>query len=239
MSLALLTLGKQGPPRWPIVRLVGTRSGRQSCGTAGPYLPRRSALSQPPPMGVHRHARFASRRSPAPPDSSALTQPRRLQRGFLRPTRSEEPAHSRLTPPSKHHQATSDGTGINAERTPHEFIRAAKLLLERQRDFRVDQLKQLDAPPRPLTDAVRKEIGRRLLTAARRRPCRHRCGHCADRAGRLRTLSRLRRPPVARAIGRPPHGPHVQRLPAAPWTAQSRSLPRADGRVPTPMRTDT
>ena len=102
------------------------------------------------------------------------TPPHSRSRGGSNAGSSDQPGRrnphtSDSTPPSKHHQATSrTGPASTPSAPPQEFIRAAKLLLERQRDFRIEQLNQLDAPPRTgLTDAVRKEIDERLLTTAR------------------------------------------------------------------------
>jgi len=68
-----------------------------------------------------------------------------------------------------HHQTTSQSGPESTPRAlPPEFIRAAKRLLVRQRNLRVDQLSQLDAAsPEAKSDAGRNEFHRRLLTDAR------------------------------------------------------------------------
>lgn len=48
---------------------------------------------------------------------------------------------------------------------PPEFVRAAKRLLERQRDFRADQLSHLAAVPDATSDALRHEVGERRAAA--------------------------------------------------------------------------
>jgi DnaK suppressor protein len=99
--------------------------------------------------------------------------PHSRSRGGLNAGSSDQPGRrnphtATSTRPTERQQTTSRSGPASPGALPPEFIQAAKRLLVRQRDFRIDQLSQLDAaPPTALTDGVRAEVHERLLTAAR------------------------------------------------------------------------
>ena len=94
-------------------------------------------------------------------------------RGGAKAGFSDQPGRRNLhtassTRPSEEHQSTSRmGQASTSGVLPPEFVRAAKRLLERQRDFRVDQLSHLVAVPDATSRAVRHEVRDRARAAAR------------------------------------------------------------------------
>jgi RNA polymerase-binding transcription factor len=164
---ALLTCGKEGGVTLADRLPSGSPVERTEL-IADPAIPNRPVQSSPPreSIDVPTSRPGGLQLVPLPPHSRS--------RGGLTAGSSDQPGRrnpqkASSTRQREQQQTTSRSTAVSTPGPlPPEFIRAASRLLVRQRDFRIDQLSQLEATPAEAeSGAERDEVLRRLRRAAR------------------------------------------------------------------------